>query len=167
MKPDCVNELKQGSNLKENGEVRSFRRLCRLEPFFGAIWMAAIAVYVDWLLPAHRVEMPVWGAVSPVFVKMIVSAAVGGMVGWARGESALLELSGQLDLAEDVCLRWGMAGIVLFVLAPFADCDYAVRHLANAYIQMLRSYFPCIAIVAILLARYAGISNLRRRASLR
>lgn len=146
----------------KNAEVdddRAVRRLCRLGPLMGAIWLGSLAIVVVWYLPPPYFVPGAWGVVNPVLASVSASVALGAIGGWAYGQSALLELAGQFDLASDICLRWALAGAALFLLLPLANYDYTVRHMASQYLLMLRAYLPCVIAVVLLLARAVGLSR--------
>jgi len=143
----------------EGEDDRAVRRLCRLGPLMGAIWLGSLAIVVVWYLPPPYFAPHTWGVVNPVLVSVITSVVIGAIGGWACGQSALRELAGQFEMASDICIRWGLAGAALFLLAPLANYDYAVRHMASQYILMLRAYLPCIIAVLLLLARGVGLSR--------
>lgn len=143
----------------EDNQANAFRKLCRFGPLLGAIWVGALTIVVDWFLPPPGSARGMWDADYPYMVSVAISVGLGAFAGGAFGESALYELSGRFELASETCFRWGIAGAILFILAPFSDFDYAVRHVPAQYLMIVRSYLPCIIAAFLLLSRGVGLAR--------
>lgn len=106
----------------------------------------------DWLAPNLLIAC-----------KVANSVVLGFIAGLVLEESVRREQEGDYDSAADSCLRWGLAGIVLFLLVPMASIDDALRNPAAHYRQMLSFYLPSVAATVALFIRGVALAKRCKR----
>ncbi|MDR3707842.1 MAG: hypothetical protein P4L33_06060 [Capsulimonadaceae bacterium] len=134
-------------------DLRAFQRLCRFGPLLGAIWIGLLTGAVDWYLPPPGTQRGYWEADYPYWLSIAFSIVLGSIAGGVLGEAAEHQLAGRIDQAAESCLRWGLAGMVLFLLGPLADFDFAIRHIGYQYSCLVRSFLPMIVVTLFILGR--------------
>jgi hypothetical protein len=91
-------------------------------------------------------------------LNVMAAITLGAAGGSVLSNSLTLELDGAIEEASALCLSYGLAGAVLFILAPLAPVNESLDNISGDYRLMLSSYLPCIASVAALLIRAATLS---------
>ena len=144
-------------------DEKAFRILCRLGPFFGALGLGSITMYIDWLVPPPGLHAGEWDAVYPYLVAIAGSVVAGAVLGGAFGESYEHQAARRTRAATDTCLRWSFAIGSLFVLIPFADIDDNLTHLGACYASLAHLYAPALILNALLMIRGALLYRHEKR----
>jgi hypothetical protein len=124
----------------------------------GAIVLAALTLAFDLALNGISTVQASFQMQAAVAFAVVVAFFVGTILSAALIDARHDLAKGMTAQAADVCLRWGLAGVILYTLGPLSNVDYALQNVDRQFVVML--HFHALGALSSLAVLYWGMRRM-------